>query len=178
MPTIITIIGLPGTGKSTIANKIVTKLNCPIVEEDKYKNKWMIDNLGKKKFDWHRRFQHPLSTEVRRKLHQFVLSKLETALKKGDKVVLEGTFFTEKLREPLYSFCHTHSVNLVFVETVLPEDTNIERVQDKSRLWRRGILLRWKKKYESPKMKHTRIDTSKDVDEQINKFLKQILQIM
>jgi len=134
----------------------------------------MIDNLGKKKFGWHVRFQHPLSIKVRKKLHQFVLSKLETVLKKSDTVVLEGTFFTEELRKPLYSFSHAHAADLIFVETVLPEDINIERVQDNSRIWKLGMFLRWKRKYEALKMKHTQIDTSRDVDEQIDKFLKQI----
>lgn len=174
MPILVIVIGLPGTGKSTVANKIATKLKCPVVEEDKYKNKWMINNLGKKKFNWHVRFQHPLSTEVRKKLHQFVLSKLETVLKKNNTVVLEGTFFTDELREPLYSFCRAHSAELVFVETILPEDINIKWVQTNSRIWKRGILRRWKRKYEPLKIKHTQIDTSRDIDKQIDKFLKQI----
>jgi predicted kinase len=134
--------------------------------------------LGKKKYEWHVKFQRPFSEIIRKKVYAKVFTEIKKCLKEGKNVVVEGTFYTENFRQGLRDVAKSCNAKLYFVEVVCPEDIvkekMINRLKKESTPARFGIHKNIKKLWEPIKEEHTMIDSSKDVDNQISTFLKSL----
>lgn len=175
---LIACIGLPGVGKSFISKKIAEKINAIFTEEDKIAYKLMPTLLGREKYEWHVKFQRPFPSEIRKKLYEMLFNEVKKYIKSGKGVVLEGTFYSKIFRDALCNLVISCKVKSYIVEIICPENIVKERItkrfEKEGGYARFGIYKNMKKIWEPIGEEHITIDSNKNVDEQIDKFLKQI----
>ena len=114
---IIIVCGLPGTGKTTIAKRMVKEIN------GRYLN---TDDIRLKLYPSGRTYSQEEKDSVYREM--FRIAEEETG--KGHNVIMDGTFYLKKYRKWAEE---KFGKNLVFVECVLDEEKVRERIEERNR---------------------------------------------
>jgi len=110
-----------------------------------------------------------------------MLSEAKKSLDKNKNVVCIGSFYSKKLRRVFYDFAMTQDIKFYIVKVVLPENILKKRIIkrqikiNKEKLFATWDIYKKEKDLWQPiEAKYTTIDSSKNIDKQVNKFLKQI----
>lgn len=160
---IIVICGLPGTGKTFLANKLSPFLNATVLSTDKLRKEL---------------FKKPTYTSWERALIYDILFLLAKYLhSSGVNCILDGTFNKEKSRTEVKELLHLTNEQLHIIECICPEDMIITRLllrKDDYSDANVSIYLKMKKIYEPVRQKHISINTIKPIDKNLEKIFKYI----
>lgn len=165
-PVLILVTGLPGTGKSFLARKIVERLPAVIVESDHIRKIL---------------FQKPTySGEESSLVHRVAHTAMERLLKAGYRVIYDATNLVEWHRKPIYWMAHRTGAKLLIVQTVAPEELVRARLDNRLRHrqvddlsdanW--SIYLRLTKRVDAITRPHLVVDTQGDLDRAIRKIVR------
>jgi predicted kinase len=149
---LIVITGLPGTGKSTIAEALAKEIDAIILSTDKIRK--MI-------------FENPIyNEEDKRIVYNELFSQTSENLSKGKNVILDGTFYTKALRKRANEVGKLLAKNVYFVYCETPEEILKERInnrRDKYSDADYSVYLKMKKIFEEFEEKVIKIDTSQNL---------------
>lgn len=168
-PVLIMLSGLPGTGKSYLARRLVEILPFVIIESD-----WVRKTLfpqcqytGEESY-WVHRTCHGLMTKL---------------LRKGVRVIYDATNLHERHRELVYRLADREGVKLIVVKTVASEEVASERMHRRHEQggdhhdisdadWK--VYKRMARRTEPIGRSYVVVDTSKDLEPAITKILRLI----
>lgn len=164
-PVLIMISGLPGTGKSYLARKLVERLPFVVIETD-----FVRKTL----------FPKPTYTvQESGWVHGTCHDLIRRLLTRGVRVIFDATNLIEYQREMIYHLAEKAGARLMIVKTIAPEEVVRERLkrrreeltpQDVSDAdWR--VYKRMSSRQQKIGRSHLVIDTSGDIDEAVNKIL-------
>lgn len=165
-PVLIMISGLPGTGKSYLARKLVEQLLFVVIETD-----FVRKTL----------FPRPTYTaEESGWVHRTSQALMRKLLSKGVRVIFDATNLVQHQREMIYHIAERAGARLVIVRTVAPEEVVRERLERRKEEpapedisdadWR--VYKRMSQRQQPINRTHLVIDTSVDIDEAARKILR------
>lgn len=163
---IIIITGLPGTGKTTIANELAKEIDAVVFSTDKIRKKI---------------FKNPVyNEEDKRIVYNELFSQAEKYAKMGRNVILDGTFYTKALRNRAKEVGTLLSQKVYFVYCKTPEDILKKRIdnrKDKFSDADYNVYLEMKKIFEGFEEDIIEIDTSNTVKTNIDTIKLKIYSI-
>lgn len=165
-PVLIMLCGLPATGKSYLARRLVERMPFVIVETD-----FVRKTL----------FPSPTySAQESSLVHEVCHALMEKLLKRGARVIFDATNLLEFHRERVYRLARFTAARLVIVQTVAPETVVKERLEKRSVTrdlddiydanW--AIYKRMASTQQPIGHTHLTIDTDGDLGEVVNKILR------
>jgi predicted kinase len=114
---IIMVIGLPGTGKSTFAHALAVAIGGRHLNTDIIR-----DALGKRgQYD----------SETKAGIYAEMLRQTSIALSRGENVVIDGTFYQQKLRLPYIAIAKKYEVPIYWMEIGADEQIIRSRVNQR-----------------------------------------------
>ncbi len=116
---LLVVFGLPGTGKTFLAKELAGELGLRHLNTDGARKK-ILSRPG---------YTDKEKEMVYSKLFEFALEYL----KRGDDVVIDGTFYKAALREKIRKIAKEANTKPVFVELTAPEEVVAERVEDRKK---------------------------------------------
>ena len=111
---LIVVFGLPGTGKTTFANALASRLGWAHYNTDIIRSE-----LGKR---------HQYDEATKAFVYRQMLERTASELEKGKGVVLDGTFYREALREPCRELAEEYNMTLKWVQVLASESVIRDRV--------------------------------------------------
>lgn len=114
---IIIVIGLPGTGKTTFSRGLAEHVGALHLNTDIIRDQLNL------------RGQYDRNTK--NLIYKTMQEKASSALQEGQKVVLDGTFYKQKLRKNYIAFAKKLEQPIKWIELKATEKAIIERVQQK-----------------------------------------------
>lgn len=154
---LIVVTGLPGTGKTTIAESLAKEIDAVVFSTDKIRK--MI-------------FEKPVyNEEDKRIVYDELFSLTGKYLASRKNVILDGTFYTKALRQRAKEVGKTFSENVYFVYCETPEELLKERIdkrKDKFSDADYSVYLKMKKIFEEFEDDVIIIDTSNPVNTNID----------
>lgn len=162
---LVLITGLPGTGKSTVANHLAERIGASVLRTDEIRK---------------RLFAKPKYTEEEKELVYKILFLIaEELLKINHHVVIDGTFYKSALRKQIYKIASSTNSRLIIVECTASEEEIVRRMQ--RRLGGRGlsdadyeVYKKIKREYEPIETEHIMLDTSRPLKETLSMLYSNI----
>ncbi|MFH1237222.1 MAG: AAA family ATPase [Candidatus Aenigmatarchaeota archaeon] len=148
---LILVCGLPGTGKTSVAEAIAKKTNARILSTDILR-KELLSN--------------PAYTEDEKTLvYSMLFNMAGMLLKDGRNVVLDGTFYKKELRDNVRELATKTRSGLFVVEVVCDESVVRQRLEKRCKTCCASdadfaVYKKLRKSFEQIKEKHFTIDTS------------------
>ncbi len=166
VPVLVVISGLPGTGKSFLAQKITERLPCVIVESDMIRKALFAEPT----------YSGPESVWVHRVAHWIIARLLAT----GHRVIYDATNLVEWQRQKVYQIAEQNGAKLVIVQTVAPEEIVRERLDRRRQFPHPGDLSeaswdvyeRLKRRTDPIRRPHLVVDTRGDLQHSIAKIVR------
>ncbi len=165
-PVLIMLSGLPGTGKSYLARRLVERLPFVILETD---------------FVRKALFKPPTySAEESGLVYRVCHELIEKLLKKGVRVIFDATNLVEFQREKVYRLAYRTGAKLIIVQTVAPEEVVRERLERRKAKpkphdlsdadWK--VYKRMSRRQQRIPRQHITIDTTGDIDKAVRKIIR------
>ena len=179
-PFLFLVVGLSGTGKSTIASKIAVDYHGVLINTDVVRK----EVAGMNRYERH---HDPLNTGLYdpQKIddtYEYVIQHAQASLQKGYNVVLDATFQKKKYRKLAYELSERQHALVIIIQCVCPDDIVKKRMND--RLQKKSVSdARWeiylaqKTTFEpfGPDEPNLLVDTSDDCYEYRMNFYKHLL---
>jgi len=160
---LIIVTGLPGTGKTTIAEALAKEVDAVVFSTDKIRK--MI-------------FEKPIyDEEDKRIVYNELFSHAGKYLAAGKNVILDGTFYTKILRERAKEVGKSFSEEVYFVYCETPEELLKERIDKRKDTFSDAdysVYLKMKKIFEEFGEDVIVVDTSNPVSTNIDIIKKRI----
>lgn len=140
--------GLPGTGKTTVANIIAKKFGIVVISTDYIRK---------------RIFEKPTYQKFEKEIIYKVMLLLAEHLSKSGTCILDAVFTKGKNRNAVKEMAKKNDTQVCFIEFVCDEDIIFKRIAGKKRKLSDadyGIYLKLKKEYEPIEFEHIVVDTS------------------
>lgn len=109
---IILVLGLPGSGKSYFAVRLAQKINAEYLNSDQIRKEMFPERT--------------YSDSEKAKVYEDLLKKMKEAIDKGKDMVLDATFYKNKIREP---FITNSKGKIAFIEVWADENIIQERLK-------------------------------------------------
>jgi predicted kinase len=122
-PTLILVNGLPGTGKTTLAEKLSRDLSLPLMGKDTLKE-FFFDTLAIE--------GREQSRMIGRAVIEMLYVLAETYLSHGQSIMLESAFFTEFGRPTFQSIIEKHSARVIEVYCQTDKAVRRQRFTDRN----------------------------------------------
>jgi len=166
-PVLIMLSGLPGTGKSHLARRLVEILPFVVIESDQVRKILFpqAQYTGEESY-WVHRTCHALMVKL---------------LRKGVRVIYDATNLQERHRELVYRLADREGVKLIIVKTVIADEVASERLRGRHDRGRDDhdisdadgkVYKRMARRAEPIGRNHVVVDTSKDLNPAITKLLR------
>jgi uncharacterized protein len=177
-PTLYVLCGLPGTGKSTYAERLQEIFEIALLRSDAAREE--LPGYSE------RRGPVPFGTgmyrpEMRGWVYSRLLSMVQEELKKGRSAILDATFSRRKWREEVVRLAQDFDANILFLECVSPQDTILERLgrrregedglSDARPEHLRGLVDQFESLDELAPEMHTRINTQTEIEANLRTIL-------
>lgn len=163
---LIVVTGLPGTGKTTIAETLAKDIDAIVFSTDKIRK--MI-------------FEKPVyNEEDKRIVYNELFSQTGKYLAIGKNVILDGTFYTKALRERAKEIGKSFCEEVYFVYCETPEELLKKRINKRKDTFSDAdysVYLKMKKIFEEFEEEVIIIDTSNPVDTNIDIIKTRIYSI-
>ncbi len=173
-PAIWVLCGLPGTGKSTLAEKVRDTFQVPLFRSDEARRElpeYRLHHTGPVPLG-----QGIYRPDLRGRVYARLLALAQEELKKGWSVILDATFSRRHWRDEAVRLARDLDVNIVFFECVSSEPTMAERagrrktgednLSDARPYHIAGLLEEFEKIDEVGPQFHAVVDTEKDGPDQ------------
>ncbi len=167
-PVLIVISGLPGSGKSFLARRLVERLPAVIVESD-YVRKRFID-------------KPTYSSAESAWVHAIAHAAIRELLRTGCHVISDATNLVEWHRQQVYRLADEARAGLVVVQAVAPESVVRERLARRSASpssthfsdadWQ--VYEKLKLTVEAIHRPHLVVDTSAEIEEGVDRVLRAV----
>lgn len=162
---LIMVCGLPGSGKSTASRKIAERTGSYAFNTDIVRKQL----LGKPEY----------TEEEKERVYSALLETAEKFLRNGKGVVLDGTFYREDLRRKAMDVAERTGSEFHMVEVVCDDETARKRMEKRKKKGSVsdadfGVYLKLKKQFEPIREKHAVIESGRNEDAQIERFLKSL----
>ncbi|MEE9323010.1 MAG: nucleoside monophosphate kinase [Candidatus Aenigmarchaeota archaeon] len=162
---LILVCGLPGTGKTTVAEKIADKTKSFVFNTDIIRK----ELFGKPKY----------TKKEKSLVYDLLFEMAEKFLKSAKNVVLDGTFYKKELRKRVKEMAKKTDSEFHVVEVRCDEEILKERMGKRTKQKTPSdadfeIYMKIKKEFEPVREKHFVVDTGKEWEKQIEGFLKTI----
>ncbi|MFX0016613.1 MAG: AAA family ATPase [Promethearchaeota archaeon] len=166
MPLIV-ILGLPGTGKTSLAKELSHSPSAQLIYLS-------TDIVRRKLFDFSHHnyvpFGDKLYTQEKRDLVYNALYLItDFLLQQKLSVIVDGTFYSQTKRQPLFDICQQLNEKLIVIRTICSEEIIKQRI-DKRKLHGNdasdadfSIYLEIKERFEPITIPHLEIDTGRDL---------------
>lgn len=169
-PRLILMVGLPGTGKSTLARRLAALLPAPIVESDR---------VRRILFKWPR---HTLNES--RRVHQVCRVLIEQLLRQGSSVIFDATNLIEAHRALIYQIADRLRIPLVILFVTAPPEVVRDRLEGRSRQRRPedaseatwSVYERMRRYMEPIGRPYLEVDTSRDLETLLPQLVEAIRQ--
>jgi hypothetical protein len=161
--SLILVCGLPGTGKSTVAKHIAKDSRAVFLSTDVTRKR-----LLKKP---------AYSQEEKEMVYGLLFEKADNFLKASRKVVLDGTFYKEELRERARKIAEKNRSTFAIVEVVCSEKIVKYRLEERAKTKSISdadfrVYKKIRQHFEPIRQEHFTIDSGKDVKKQIARFME------
>lgn len=157
----IIICGLPGTGKTFLANTLSKKINAAVLSTDKIRK----ELFHKPTYSlWERSLIYDI---------MFLLAKYLNSA--GINCILDGTFNQQRSRDEVIKKLNLKKKDLFIIECTCPEDIILSRLKDRKNDFSDAnvsIYFKMKKIYETVVENHLTIDTSKSLEQNLAKIIQ------
>jgi predicted kinase len=130
-PVVVAVGGLPGTGKSTVADRLSFELGCPVIEADRTRKH--LHGVSASTPLASGAWQGAYSTETTERVYGELVRRASVVLDSDRAVVLDASFRSPELRALAKSLAEQHDVAFLFVECVAPPDLCRERLARRDR---------------------------------------------
>ncbi|MBI4233741.1 MAG: ATP-binding protein [Chloroflexi bacterium] len=167
-PVFVVVVGLPGTGKSYLSQRLAARIPVVILETDRLRKAlWPAPT-----------YTATESARLFRACHQLV----ERLLVRGASVLLDATNLVEAHRERLYHIAERLNCKLVLVRVEAPDHVVRERLERRAAGdfsadasdadWR--VYQRMRASVEPIARNHFVVDTSRDITPVVEKILREV----
>lgn len=153
---IILVRGLPGSGKTTLANKLGDELGCPVISSDKVRK---------------RVIKNPEYTSEESEFVYNLMMDMANNIKVVDSCILDATFIDESGDST--SEVMNKIGKAIIIECNCPEEIILDRLRNRKDDYSdadESIYFEMKKRYKSTLNQHMTIDTSDDIDRNIKRI--------
>lgn len=167
-PTLVIMVGPPGTGKSFLARQLVRHVPLEIVETDEIRRQLTPNRT--------------YSREENRRVFQRAHREIDRLLRKGHSVLFDATNIRRRGRRALYRIAESVGARLLIVRTMAPDQVVAERLRERSagRVaedrseagWE--VYVRMKAEYQEIERPHLVVDTSRDLEPAIQEIVRSI----
>lgn len=158
-PTLVMMVGLPGTGKTTLARRIAAKVPLAVVESDRIRRQLSTSP--------------DYSPEESRRVFYHVHRQIGRLLRQGKHVLFDATNLREWNRRKAYHIAESVGARVLILRTVAPEDEVARRLEkrgdrmdpeDRSEAdW--VVYQRMRAEYQEIRLPHRLVDTTRDLDQ-------------
>ena len=176
---VVTIGGLMGTGKSTVASLLAEQLRAELLQTDCIRNDLYArdDGVGYGKGKY--------SPEIRNRVYSVMFGAVRSSLELNPTIVLDGTFATEDLRNAVRAIAEEAGAKWLHVECYCPKEVSIQRIvkrraSNHSESEARPELYdRQSAEYEpcSTSSDAIRLDTTWPVEDQLDTVLRMVREL-
>lgn len=156
---LVLITGLPGTGKSTVADHLAKRINAKVLRTDEIRKHL---------------FTTPKYTNEEKEIvYNALFLTAENLLKAKQNVVVDGTFYKKALRQKVHKVAASAKSSFVIVECTAPDEAIARRMV--RRLKRGGlsdadyeVYKKIKKQYEPIESEHIVLNTDRPLKETLD----------
>jgi hypothetical protein len=163
---LVLITGLPGTGKSTVANRLAKRINARVLRTDEIRK---------------RLFAKPKYTEEEKEIvYKTLFLIAENLLRARRNVVIDGTFYKRSLRRQIYRTAALRRSKLIIVECIASEEAIARRMKRREKRRIRlsdadfEVYKKIKREYEPIISEHIVLDTTRPLNETLNELYSNI----
>ncbi len=166
-PVLIMLTGLPGTGKSHLAQRLAEVLPFAIIESDRVR-KILFPECQ-------------YSGEESQWVHRTCHAVMDKLLEKGVRVIYDATNLHERHREQVYRLADGKEIRLIIVKVVTPQEVAADRLQSRHEAPQDdrdisdadgGVYQRMARRVDPIGRSYIVVDTSRDLDLAITKLLR------
>ena len=171
-PALIVTTGLMGTGKSTLARRLASRLGVEILRTDELRKE--IAGLDPAERRYERYGQGIYSPEVTRRTYQLAIQRAAWRLDEGRSAIVDASFKDAANRRLAMETAREHSSDFYLLECVCPEETLLQRLSQRELISERvsdgraELLHRQRQDFEPvreiPQEVHLVVDTSREID--------------
>jgi len=164
-PVLILVCGLPGTGKTTVAEAIAKKAGARILSTDILRK----EITGRPSY----------SEAEKGMVYGMLFSMAEMMLRGGSSVLLDGTFYKRDLRKTAEKIASATKSGFRLVEVVCDEKTIRKRLKERSKTCSASdadfnVYRKVKKVFEPIKEKHFVVDTGENWKKRVDALLERL----
>ncbi len=167
-PALVVLVGLPGSGKSRVAEELRARTGAVVLESD---------DLRRLLFP-----RRTYSAEESRRLFAAIHQATDQLLSKGVSVVSDATNLEERERMPLYEMAGRRRARLVLVHVTAPGSVIRRRLvrRDAAGISRSEadvrVYERMRSRFEEVQQEHHLVDTSRDIQPALARIAKEMTQ--
>lgn len=159
-------MGLPGCGKSFFAQRLSQRLKIKYIGSDQIRKE--MKSMGK------------YSMEEKLQVYEQMASLAKNAIQQGKSMILDATFFKEKLRNSFISLAQSQDVpyGLLWIEAserIIKERLSAKREDSEADY---GVYLSLSKQFEEPTLPYLKLESKQDnIDQMLNQAEDYIHQL-
>lgn len=147
---LVVLTGLPGTGKTTVAEELAKELDAKVLSTDKIR-RGAVEKPG-------------YSKTKKKRVYEEMLRQAGHLSAKNERVILDATFFKKELRDKAAKIGRERNKHVFFIEIVCPEEEVKSRISKNKREYSDADYRVYKiiqSKFEPVEKEHFMIDTGK-----------------
>ncbi len=177
-PRLFCIMGLTGTGKTTIAKELAKRLNSAVFHSDYVRKELLSLSPYKREFSSYN--EGIYAPQITEKTYAEMIKRAKNALKQGQNVILDATYRKKEKRETLKREVAKLGIKPIFVETICKEKEIKERLRKREKKktisdGRWEIYVKQKEEFEHlSRSEGVIIDTGRSPEENISYLLNLI----